>query len=191
MMREIVGDEQWQGNIFKEKSSAEVMDGNKINDLIASNATLKVLLARWMIFRLFIEEARNQGRLGDDLKQDWLYFQILPASNNKRDLFALLIDKCLGGISSSSLRSLGAELNACNILGPELFNNQTDHFFYILDEMQAAGTDYLGCFSNEDGTTPRPILRPIIRTLSSGDAIVLVSGTGFSLSHFQIGVQRG
>jgi hypothetical protein len=78
------------------------------------------------------------------------------------------------------------------------FQPITDSFCYVLDEAQVAGNQYMGAFADADGEIRQPVLRPIIRYLTSpsNDGIkVIVSGTGFSLNLFKTtrtsGVAKG
>jgi hypothetical protein len=183
ILREISEDPSWIHDIFKSQSARPVYIMNDNNSRIAEIAMRKVLLARWIIFRLFIIEARNQGRsVDDDLKQDWLYFQILPPRINGRDPFKELIDEYLPGVTPWLLRSLEAELSPWDILSSDF----KEKFYYVLDEIQVAGTQYLSCFNDGSSSTcARPVLSPILRRLKMGRSYpIIASGTGFSLPHF-------
>jgi hypothetical protein len=172
----------WLKNIFQGQSPEHRSDSNDVNDKIATRATSKVLFARWTVFLTFLEEAKanNGGSLTDDMKLDWLLFQILPPLNAKMmDPFLALIDTCLIGADVVELLKLSVSK------WEEALGTGLDKFFYVLDEAQVTGKRYMGCFSDEDGENPRPVIRPIIRTLASIEVIpIVVSGTGFSLDHF-------
>jgi hypothetical protein len=175
----------WTKNIFRSREATDIQSLNSTNENITKKAMLKILLARWSIFRLFIEEAREQGRPVEDLKEDWLMFQIFPPTLNGNDPFVAAFQTLLG-VSLGVLQLLRPRLNPQIVLGSQ-FNRESDRFFYVVDEIQVAGTLHQGSFCNENGTKARPVLRPMIRTLSSdsADTTVIVSGTGFSLSDFK------
>lgn len=186
-MRSIRG---WTRNIFKGQSSAEtIREANDINEEIAFNRLLKVLLARWVVFRTFVEIARaeNSGNLHESFKHDWLLLQILPlVVINDKDPFIGLMNAAFVGAPTDVLEELLKSLTPTTVLG-SAYNSTRDSFFYVLDEAQVAGKLYMGAFSDSSSTTPRPVLRPIIRawaSLSIQNIKFIVSGTGFSHSLF-------
>jgi hypothetical protein len=177
-------DTAWVRDIFASGSAKAVRLASTVNENVATKAILKVLLARWSIFRLFIEEARNQGKSVEDTKADWLNFQIFPPSIVGKEPFMDLVDN-LHGATLEDLPLFRNKLNPQSVLGPD-FNKDSDRFFYVIDEIQLAGERYASSFCNEDGTVERPVLRPMSQTLTtdSTDVTVIVSGTGFSHSDF-------
>jgi hypothetical protein len=178
----------WKTNILESGDQMAVKGANDDNERITFNRLSKLLLARWIVFDTFIKVARslNNGVLPDDIKHRWLLFQIRV---NEMDPFLALIDSCLVGVSTDQLRELNTSLSPTTILSSESeFNPLSDLFHYVLDEAQVAGHQSMGAFVDAGGTTPRPILRPIIRHLTSTPnpfVKVIVSGTGFSLSLFK------
>jgi hypothetical protein len=173
----------WSTNILKSRTQEDLQRANKTNTEIAEIALSKLLLARWSIFRLFIEEAKKQQRSLAGLKQEWLFFQLFSSSIYGDDPFNDFIEKCVARADLSLLLDLRVGLKPKDILGSE-FN---EHFFYVIDEIQVAGMKYRECFSDARGKEERPVLRPILQTLSSDSdyATIIVSGTGFSLSDFK------
>jgi hypothetical protein len=65
----------WISNVLESANPKVAMDGN---ERIASNLLYTVLVARWLVFRIFIAVAMEQhdGNVPDDLKHAWLLFQI-------------------------------------------------------------------------------------------------------------------
>jgi hypothetical protein len=173
-----------------------VINANTSNEHIAFNRIAKVLLARWIVFRTFVQVSRdlNAGALHDSIKLDWLLFQIFPLSDvDGIDPFSALIDSCLVGVTSDDLVSLKVGLAPQGVLG-SAFDPAVDKFFYVLDEAQAAGYQYMGAFSDVDGKVERPVLRPIIRHLASSSSPlikIIASGTGFSLHLFKTVLTSG
>jgi hypothetical protein len=186
----------WTHNIFDGRSAAETEVADKVNDVIASNRVLKVMLARWKIFRTFVEVARteNNGNLPEKTKHDWLLFQILPLVDvDGLDPFVALINSCLVGVNTNVLLDILSKLTPKSVLGTS-FRSPWEAFFYVLDEAQVAGDMYMGAFCDGDGLKKRPVLRPLIRTWASGDprgVRFIVSGTGFSLSLFKTVLTSG
>ncbi|KIL64829.1 hypothetical protein M378DRAFT_1040593 [Amanita muscaria Koide BX008] len=187
---------QWIRDAFKNSSSDAIQKANDVNETIAFELVYKVLLTRWTLFRAFIDVAKelNAGNLPDNIKRDWLLFQILPVVLiGDLHPFLAFMNSCLVGMSVTELQNSLAHFSPGDVLGPA-FDSQSDHFFYILDEAQVAGTRYMGAFADTDGADPRPVLRPIIRAwkmVSFQSIRFIVSGTGFSSSLFKTGLTSG
>jgi hypothetical protein len=186
-MRSIPG---WTRDIFKDEASREaIRTANDNNEDIAFNRILKVLLARWIVFQGFVEVSRaeNAGNLHKSFKSDWLLLQILPlVVIDDKDPFIGLMNTAFVGASTEILEILLKDLTPTKVLG-SVYDATRDSFFYVLDEAQIAGSQYMGAFSDGDSVIPRPVLRPIIRawaSLSIQNIKFVVSGTGFSLSLF-------
>jgi len=83
MIARMASSPDWIDNIFTDPNPEQVLLANAHNERIASNRISKVLLARWTVFRLFIEVAKeiNGGVLHDNIRRDWLLFQILPRAH--------------------------------------------------------------------------------------------------------------
>ena len=174
----------------KDPAPANALQGNTQNEEIAFHKLSEVLLVRWISFDTFIRVAREitGGPLPDNIRRDWLIFQALPIPpDGGLDNLIAAID-CLMGIHPEMLESLGRKYSTT------VFNSlglQTDTFYYVLDEAQFAGNQYMGAFVDADGKIQRPVLRPIILRMMdsakelSGNVKMVVSGTGFSLSLFK------
>jgi hypothetical protein len=174
----------WISDVF---SSGRPQAGNISNENIAFNLIYRVLVARWHIFQIFIEVAREQhnGSLPDDLKYAWLLFQILPSVRIASDnVFVAFTTQVLQGASTEFLTDLLLNIGPKTVLG-SAFDVDRDRFYYVLDEAQVAGERYLSAFADAQGLTRRPVLRPIIRAWNTHTVRwpiqVIVSGTGFSL----------
>lgn len=178
----------WVNDIFLDASGNPQTVKND-NIRIASTRIMKVVLARWVVFRTFIEVAKElKGALYSDLRREWLFLQVLPLVHfNGDDPFIELIDSCLRGVQAEELELLHKRLQLApeKILGPDV--DRANGFFYVLDEAQVAGEQYMGAFSDDTGKWKRPVLRPIIQYMAPpSDSLVkiIVSGTGFSLQYF-------
>lgn len=177
----------WTNDIFK---AEDIQIAKSINEDIAFNRLEKVVLARWIVFRAFIEVAMQQtgGRLPDSIKRDWLLFQITPATPGHP--FVALINTCLVGVSREVLVDLLAQYETTTVLGPA-FDPEHDSFFYVLDEAQVAGEQYMSAFADGTATAPQPVLRLIIQVLDRPGIEMIVSGTGFPLDVFTTIVTPG
>jgi hypothetical protein len=186
----------WNANIFTDSNSEGLQSVNRNseerNGAIATNRISKAILARWAIFRAFIEVAQGLGRerkYKGNLKRDWLLFQILPlVPVDGLDPFSALISQALDSVDTHTLDTLRSSFTPQNVLGPA-FDSKHNSFFYVIDEAQVAGERYMGAFANNSHTEPRPLLRPIIQEMTRPGAFVavklIVSGTGFSLDLFK------
>jgi hypothetical protein len=173
----------WISNIFEDRNPVKIKGADENNERIAVNRTAKVLLARWVVFDVFIQVSKelNEGVFHDNIRHHWLLFQILPHVHMNH---FLSIIECLVGATSEQLDLLISKITPTDILGSAF----KGPFFYVLDEAQVAGERYMGAFADADGKVPRPVLRPIIRYLASPmDPCIkiIVSGTGFSLELFK------
>jgi hypothetical protein len=195
MIGKMSATEGWTDDIFK-GPTASIQGANAKNEKIALNRLNKVLLARWMVFRTFIEVARdrNAGNLPDTIKRDWLLFQILPlVVIDGEHPFVAFINDCLVGASTGVLDQFLDKLGPKVVLG-SAFDPKHDTFFYVLDEAQIAGERYMGAFADANSEIPRPVLRPIVHALTASSRLtikIIVSGTGFSLDLFKTVLASG
>jgi hypothetical protein len=170
----------WVENIFKDRAPEDIVDANVENEKIAFNWIYKVLLARWMVFRTFIEVAKKQngGLLPNNIKRDWLIFQLLPlvVADGKHPFLAF-VNSCLAGASLQTLLELLDATGPAAILG-SAFDH--DNFFYILDEAQVAAERHMGAFADASNT-----VRAWSRVSTEASIKFIVSGTGFSFDLFQ------
>ena len=134
------------------------------NERIARNQVSKVLLARWLVFDLFIKVPKSLGAgiLDTSIRQQSLLFQTLPLVLIKgMDPFSAL--QCL---FSLDLRIVGFERS----FGPyipklvlgDAFDPAVDTF-YVLDEAHTAGRQHTVGFA--DTTIWQPVLQLIIQHL--------------------------
>jgi hypothetical protein len=148
------------------RAPEDIADADVENEKITFNRIYKVLLARWMVFRTFIEVAKKQngGLLPNNIKYDWLIFQLPPlVVVDGKHPFLAFVNSCLAGASLQTLLELLDATGPAAVLG-SAFDH--DSFFYILDEAQVAGERYMGAFADVSATVRRPVLRPIVRAWS-------------------------
>jgi len=186
----------WIGNIFKDRTADDIKLANQSNEDIVFNHIYKVMLARWILFRTFVEvvKAENDGWLPETAKYDWLLFQVLPPFNvNGRNPFSALMDACLLDAPTDILLELLTPFTPSAVLG-SAFKSRDDLFFYVLDEAQVAGDHYTGAFSDMGGSVRWPVIQPIIRAWESlpvGTIRFILSGTAFRHDHFGISQSSG
>ncbi|KAK2467560.1 hypothetical protein APHAL10511_000415 [Amanita phalloides] len=171
------------------------------NEKLAGRVFKRVFLARLLIFDLFIA-TMHKVRVGnsnlpmDEFKRRWLLLQIqpsiLPASF---DVFANLTHILLAH-SDVSVDMKIREMLGCirNALSPSCGSSTPTPtsgrmpLYCIIDEAQFAATKHTSAFrsSHPNDAIPRPVLRPLIQTISAltvGQRVFLIiAGTGLSQS---------
>jgi hypothetical protein len=188
-MRQVRG---WVGDIFEVSTPQSVLNLHLINESITHHRLNRILVARWRIFRAFIEAATEHygPDLCLDIKHQWLMFQILPIVRvNDMDPFTAFLKTCLSGAGESVIYSLNT-ITLEKVLGHH-YNPSNDKFFFVLDEAQALGSEPLHCFADAAGVNSRPVLKPIIQNLTRRKGKVIISGTGFSLESFKTVLASG
>ncbi|KAG8811178.1 hypothetical protein FRC17_002596 [Serendipita sp. 399] len=177
----------WRENIFTNNPSQEEIESNNASNLvIAEKLLLKVLIARWVVFSVFIEVAKelNNGHLPTNLKHEWVLFQALPRMS-RIDIFHSIIDNCLLGFEYDTLQAFMKEFDTRKILGSQ-FDPATEEFVYVLDNAQVAGELCPYAFADARNGSPCSVLRPIIgamhRTNSNLRPIrIVLSGANLSI----------
>ncbi|KAH9038699.1 hypothetical protein EDB85DRAFT_1860381, partial [Lactarius pseudohatsudake] len=168
----------WTWDAFENHTQKDIKIVSVVNEAIAFKWICKVLLTQWTISHAFVEVAKklNVGKLPQNIKYDWLIFQMLPVVLiEDQHPFAAFMNSCLIGIG---------------VLGSAF--NSSDNFFYVFDEAQVAGETYMGAFADKHGQIPWPVLCPIIGVSTLSESIqFIVWGTGFSLSLFQTVLSSG
>jgi hypothetical protein len=181
-MRRVEG---WVENVFKDPTPQSARYFSVINESITHRRLNRILVARWRIFRAFLEAASEHygPDLCSDIKHQWLMFQILPIVRvNNMDPFTAFFKACLSGAGESVIYSLNT-ITLEKVLGHH-YNPSNDKFFFVLDEAQALEIKPLHRFADAAGVSSRPVLSPIIQNLTGREGKVIVSGTSFSLESF-------
>jgi hypothetical protein len=157
---------------------------SKVNSHIASKLLKKVLAARIVLFKMFLELAIEvDGRLQHKHKRIWLLFQLF----DRDDSPFLSIKKCLDKASTDALDELLERLHSIRTTYfPE------ESLILGLDEAQHAVQSYPHPFvSSKDETKPRSFLREVVRVFSELPAKLVVSGTGVSMEDLNIAMSSG
>ncbi|KAK7044927.1 hypothetical protein R3P38DRAFT_2766480 [Favolaschia claudopus] len=123
------------------------------NHTIAERCISRALLARLLVFRIFLETAKESG-LTEDHKKRWLMLQLSPFLGTGSDVFQMLAME-LGDFSPAhEIASTLVDIQEMLGLG-DIF-----HLFLVLDEGQATATKFDTAFDPEPGKYP--LLRKII-----------------------------
>ncbi|KAK6971483.1 hypothetical protein R3P38DRAFT_721836 [Favolaschia claudopus] len=123
------------------------------NHTIAERCISRALLARLLVFRIFIETAKESG-LTEDHKKRWLMLQLSPFLGTGSDVFQMLAME-LGDFSPAhEIASTLIDIQEMLGLGDSF------HLFLVLDEGQATATKFDTAFDTEPGKYP--LLRKII-----------------------------
>ncbi|EAU81607.2 hypothetical protein CC1G_02623 [Coprinopsis cinerea okayama7 len=157
-------------------------DSLKRNRQIASRVFRQVLLARLLLFHLFVT-TMDRSTPPQTLRERWLLLQLQPCLLNPRvwDIFHHLareLSTASDAYLNSQTETLLSEVRS--IL------SQDGHmpFFCVLDEAQHAATQHLPAFRSDHNGAHRPILREIVRAWESQCAgqgvFMVVAGTGIS-----------
>ncbi|KAJ6536591.1 hypothetical protein DFH09DRAFT_931293, partial [Mycena vulgaris] len=163
------------------------------NREISEDCIHQVLLARLLVFKLFLANIIDSGRrITEDDKRRWTLLQIRPALvGPSHDIFDEL---------SQTLNTCGVDRHRCQLIG-DVVLNQLRHLlsehsertgeppteaivlYCVLDEAQLAAATLISAFrSAEDDLTPRSVLRQMITVLASfflpRQFALTVAGTG-------------
>ncbi|KAK6992722.1 hypothetical protein R3P38DRAFT_2657436, partial [Favolaschia claudopus] len=123
------------------------------NHTIAERCISRALLARLLVFRIFLETAKESG-LTEDHKKRWLMLQLSPFLGTGSDVFQMLAME-LGDFSPAhEIASTLIDIREMLELGDSF------HLFLALDEGQAMATKLDTAFDTEPGKYP--LLRKII-----------------------------
>jgi hypothetical protein len=171
---DIGGYEDWTVDI-RPYGGQDRNNRNKFNIHISNRAIRKVIAARLVVFRLFLQlaEARN-GNVGPEHQRLWLLFQLsnpLPGFETPHPFVTM--NKCLKRASDGALRTLIQDFEQIRL---EYFPET--RFTIALDDAQQAVRLYRSCFlSSGEPFKVRSILREIVKVFSSLTVRIIVSGT--------------
>ncbi|KAK6971488.1 hypothetical protein R3P38DRAFT_3298016 [Favolaschia claudopus] len=112
------------------------------NHALAEGLIARTLLARLLIFRMFLEIA-SEGGLTEEHKKRWLMLQLFPSLKLGCDIFGYLASS-LGNFNP------GKEIAVTQAKIQELLDHDS-HLFFVLDEAQQAARKFCGAFDAEPG----------------------------------------
>ncbi|KAF5378624.1 hypothetical protein D9757_009561 [Collybiopsis confluens] len=150
------------------------------------NAFGGALLARLLVFKLFLEACSKEG-FCQDHRQRWLEAQLLPRDlSNRGDPFNMLqldvrnaqID---GSVIDEAIAQMLEEIQ-------EIWDMPLGEFLYIaLDEANVPSREYMRAFADEHGEYPllKAVIRSWQRRLGHLPVRFVVAGTVIPQQHFQ------
>ncbi|KAF9261056.1 hypothetical protein L218DRAFT_906307 [Marasmius fiardii PR-910] len=161
------------------------------NTALARTYARRVLLAKLIIFQIFLEHGIASGRAVDELRRIWLFFQMCPDVqedgnfvSDLEDVFCKLsevyYDRNVGDDTlSDAIEAKLEEIFA--ILG------ESTRIFVAIDEANAAVQNLSRCFA-DDHDSRYPILKVLIKTwmedLKGRPFVFVVAGTEIPRKHF-------
>ncbi|KIM47458.1 hypothetical protein M413DRAFT_200359 [Hebeloma cylindrosporum] len=176
-LKEVTKDGEWMTDLRYLPAEQRANQG-KDNHLIASYHIQKVLAARIVVFRFFLELAiLVDGSLQEKHKRIWLLFQLSDNIGGPFHPFVQIIRNCLRGASCDVL----------DILVGRLYDIRTtclpgSRFIIGLDEAQHAARLYPYSFVSSTNTEVfRSIIREMVTIFTGSSIKLIVAGTGLSL----------
>ncbi|KAF8352173.1 hypothetical protein F5887DRAFT_16705 [Amanita rubescens] len=180
---------EWVSDLRDLSPGQRAVQGN-INSQIASRVFHRVLAARIVVFKFFLQVAiQVDGGLQEKHKRIWLLFQlfdILDPHGGSFHPFLRIIDK-LHGASDAALNTLIGDFNS--IIDEYIPKSR---FILGLDEAQRATRLYP--YSGISSTNPkvfRSIIRDMVKVFTKVSIKLVVSGTGLSLADLEEGMASG
>ncbi|KAJ7163097.1 hypothetical protein C8R46DRAFT_334629 [Mycena filopes] len=144
---------------FPDLSHPDADNQMRNNARFASHAFATLLLARLLIFHVFLEvAAASPSGITHEHKKRWLLFQLCPKVLDRLDPFHILagiLNTCDALIVPQTIAEVYRKIQ-------KLLGNTGPHLFIILDEVQAAAKDLRGAFMDN-----KPLLPIIMREWSS------------------------
>jgi len=161
---------------------------NYLNIRIAWKQLQKILAARAVVFKLFLQLAiKVDGKLLEKHKRIWLLFQSEVGSVQTPHPVHTILDKCL---LNASCQALDILVNRISDIRREYFPGS--NLLICLDEAQQAARLYPYAFiSLTNPNKFRSIIREIARVFSNYENDVVVSGTGLPLEDLRELVASG
>ncbi|KAJ7108407.1 hypothetical protein C8R43DRAFT_1162224 [Mycena crocata] len=139
--------------------SEELSEQLKINHLEAHRHFSHALLSRLLVFRMFLDIAKEAG-LTEEHKNRWLLLQLAPALGLYRDIFNTLTKTLWESPTRDTQENISNGITSIqDILGPEW------HLFLVLDEAQRVASALPHAFHAEAGRYP--LLLKILNTWGS------------------------
>ena len=181
---------EWRSDLKEINDVGERARQEKINSKIAFKRLQKVLVARIVVFQLFLQLAiQVDGRLQEKHKRIWLLFQLSDDLHPFSGLhpFVQIIRNCLRHASGDAL----------DVLVERFINIRRDmlsgsDFILGLDEAQRASRLYPRSFiSSTNPDKFRSIIREVVKVFTESPIKLIVSGTDLSLPDLRDAMSSG
>lgn len=188
-----------QANDYKKAKEMKASNTNFQNAVdhmrkSAEKRLVQLLLARFILLNLLVQEARVCGGLKlKEHRRLWVLLQVQPSIVTKEyDIFTRLTQLLRYG-DTAQLKKMIEEYHSkiFHLLQEPVFNsrilqNDTPPLYCILDEAQTTTSQRLDEFTSEDYQTNRPFLREILDVWGNmfkiDQMLLVLSGTGISLT---------
>jgi hypothetical protein len=163
----------------------------EVNSRIAAKHLRKVLAARIVVFRLFLQVAiQVHGALQEEHKYYWLLFQLsdeLAPSSDSSHPFVRIITECLHRATDEALNLLVGRLEEIRY---QYLSHS--HFILVLDEAQRASRLYPRCFiSSTNPDKFQSIIREVVKVFTKLPIKLVVAGTGLRLAELEDALASG
>ena len=180
-------------------TSREYQSAVSRNEAVAERVFKRAFLARALLFNLFIDAMKadkGSSQTADDYRRKWLLLQLQPSILHPKiwDPFVDLTHKLsacsdihLNKMSKKVLRRIRSALGSRGATTPSSGCAGVP-LYCVVDEAQFAATQHTAAFCSTDphDAIPRPVLRPLVQTISAltlGHGVFIVlAGTGLSQS---------
>ena len=179
--------------VLPRATSREYQSAVARNEAVAGRVFKRVFLARALLFDLFIDamKADRGSKTVGDYRRKWLLLQLQPSILHAKiwDPFHDLTHK-LSACSDPDLIKMTKKVlrRIRSALSRSAPSSGSVPLYCVVDEAQFAATQHTAafCSTNSNDTIPRPILRPLVQTISAltlGYGVFFVlAGTGLSQS---------
>jgi len=186
-LQRMAEDPQWVSDL-RGLSPDKRAGQNDLNRRIARKELRKILAARIVVFKLFLQLAiKVDGDLLEKHRRVWLLFQSALQSLNKTHPFISMTNKCLRNASPEALDILVSRLDD---IRDEYFPGS--NFILGLDEAQHAARLFPYSFiSSSNLDRYRSIIREIAQVFTYLEVDLVVSGTGLSLEDLREALASG
>ncbi|KAJ3875989.1 hypothetical protein F5051DRAFT_412864 [Lentinula edodes] len=187
VLNQLKWDKNWTPYLPRAPTSdSDYSSSLQANRRLVYRAVSEVLLARFLVFRIFLEDCSKQGFCLAQ-RQRWLELQISPMNVIPLyDLFGMIKSKITDAcLSDEELDE--AMLNLLDEIQNTWETSAGDFFYIAVDESNVASRKHEEAFEDEHGRYP--ILKEIIRSLRRRVGYFpfkfVVSGTIIPEDHFQ------
>ncbi|PVF94285.1 hypothetical protein CPB86DRAFT_49855 [Serendipita vermifera] len=188
---------------YKNTDKARKVDRNNLPAFdhmqnVAQLRFLQLLLARFLILNLLIEQAKLSGGIHQNHRRLWVLLQVQPYRFSKmltEDLF-LMIARELEFTSANELKDRISKQHTKlqndmeDVMDPDTGSYEKPPVYCILDEAQVTSTQRLGEFrSKENKLVEHPVLREIwlawTTVLAAPKIRIIISGTNIDIEQIK------
>ncbi|KAK7044928.1 hypothetical protein R3P38DRAFT_2609283, partial [Favolaschia claudopus] len=148
-------------------SSPEGLRRLEENHNLAERLISRALLARLLVFRLFLKIAKDRGGITDEHKRRWLLLQLSPSLGSVPDIFHTLAAFLDDFNPGRKIAEMLVDIQELLELGGDF------HLFLVLDEGQVTARKFGGAFDPEPGK--HPLLLKVVESWEKHFSVGLMS----------------